>query len=270
MKKDRDIIQELKELSPTLAENRVDSPFSLPAGYFSNFADSLLEKIRDIIDSDQVKKEHSAGLIPDPGRSMPYTVPAGYFKTFPAAVLSLVNNEENAGAELERLSPLLSRMDKKQPFEIPAGYFEQLKFNPATPQTSQKAPVIRLNPYRNRTYWAAAAVLTGFIALATWFSFNRDSQTGNGSDPMAENVETRSPDTLRISDAAIEDFLVSGTGEWPDLPADSVGILQEDNGLALVEINEGNISQFLSQLPDDAVSQYLADDPGSGNSQLTN
>lgn len=58
-----------------------------------------------------------------------YEVPDGYFEGLANRVLSRIKALEasNTNAELEALSPLLNRVDKKTPYTIPAGYFDGLE-----------------------------------------------------------------------------------------------------------------------------------------------
>ncbi|MES1217689.1 MAG: hypothetical protein ABUT20_19440 [Bacteroidota bacterium] len=57
-----------------------------------------------------------------------YSVPAGYFEGFASQVLSRIKalDTDNAGEELNGLSPFLNSIPKTIPYSVPVGYFEDL------------------------------------------------------------------------------------------------------------------------------------------------
>lgn len=156
MENRNDILIELQSISPTLAEIVPVNPYKVPTGYFESLASELLQLVRE--------EKRSAILIN--ATKTPYEVPENYFKNLPEQILSLVKNDEaslllsdklnnpykvpqgyfdgladkvlkrvkaeeslSPKEELESLSPLLSKLDKKTPFSTPAGYFEDLTGN---------------------------------------------------------------------------------------------------------------------------------------------
>jgi hypothetical protein len=62
---------------------------------------------------------------------IPYKVPQGYFEGLAESILHRIKAQDNISAreELESLSPLLSKLDKKLSFSTPAGYFDELTGN---------------------------------------------------------------------------------------------------------------------------------------------
>lgn len=122
MKHSVNILNELQEISPSLAEADCSLPYSVPAGYFSGLADQILHRIRS-----------GEELLPPVLRAAAghsYTVPAGYFDGLADNLLQRVKAEAeslSAAAELSSLSPLLSSIGKQMPFEAPAGYFAGLE-----------------------------------------------------------------------------------------------------------------------------------------------
>ncbi|MBC7827025.1 MAG: hypothetical protein H7122_04720 [Chitinophagaceae bacterium] len=158
MENRNNILSELQSISPTLAEIVPVTPYEVPRGYFEGLAATMLQLVN--------QKEGSAVLIN--AGSNPYKVPDDYFENLPGQILSLIKNDEvslllkdagknpyevpqgyfdeladqilsrvkaletetlSAKEELEVLSPLLSKLDKKLPFSTPAGYFDELTAN---------------------------------------------------------------------------------------------------------------------------------------------
>ncbi len=181
MKRTADIQDELKAISPLLADLEVQAVQEVPDGYFGQLEAAVMARLG------------AAGLLP---ATPAHYIPAGYFDSLPGQILSKI--EGTAAHELESLSPLLAGIPKTTPFEVPEGYFGSLQDNisqllpePALPasweaarhqstltvpegyfeqlpdallkkvQTGKPARVIRMGFIR----LAAAAVFTGLLAL---------------------------------------------------------------------------------------------------------
>lgn len=149
------ILIELQSISSTLAEIPPVNPYYVPAGYFESFASKMLDLVKteeisavllnaaanpyEVPDDyfiglpeqllSRVKSEELPSVLKDSGRN-PYQVPEGYFENLAASILHRVKTDTlSAKEELESLSPLLSKLDKKGPFSTPTGYFDELTGN---------------------------------------------------------------------------------------------------------------------------------------------
>lgn len=143
------IITELQAISPLVAGIPPVNPYFIPEGYFTVFANMMLELNRE------------PGSVVLASRAMPYSVPENYFENFPANMLDRVimvnipsvtpnpyqipdgyfeslpniilnrvkGLESSAKDEIESISPLLSGISKKVPFSTPEGYFDDLTEN---------------------------------------------------------------------------------------------------------------------------------------------
>ena len=154
------IINELNEISPRVAQIGSVNPYQVPAGYFEGLAEQVLQRAKA---GEEVKftvlqqagnnpytvpqsyfdgladtilnriKTEEAELSDDLRRAgnNPYRIPQGYFDGLADDILKRVKAEEaaNPTEELEILSPLLNKIDKKAPFSTPAGYFGELTDN---------------------------------------------------------------------------------------------------------------------------------------------
>lgn len=150
------IISELESISPLVAGIAPVNPYQVPEGYFNDLAVNMLQL---------VQAETLSAVLARAVGVNPYSVPSDYFNNFPYKVLSLVKREElsqvlknassnpyevpdnyfenlssdilkrvktqglSAQEEIESISPLLSRLDKKVPFSTPEGYFDELTEN---------------------------------------------------------------------------------------------------------------------------------------------
>lgn len=150
------ILSELQSISPIVAEITPVNPYRMPEGYLENFALQMLAIVQEAEPSavlrtaisnpyqvpknyfenlpDQilllVKNDESSGILKDKTAN-PYKVPQGYFEGLADKILTRAKAQDSLSAkeELESLSPLLSKLDKKVPFSTPAGYFDELTGN---------------------------------------------------------------------------------------------------------------------------------------------
>src|ERR1700728_2394766 len=85
-----DILKELKELSPLLADMEKGNVFTIPDGYFESLAGNILAKIKDgeVIHADELR-ELSAVLYSIQNENV-YKVPYGYFDGIADTILQKV------------------------------------------------------------------------------------------------------------------------------------------------------------------------------------
>jgi hypothetical protein len=108
--------------------------YTVPEGYFEGFAQKLVARIKAL---KQVSggEQAAAGLVSpgwagvvSPGSAGPEQMSPGSARPEQTAAQT-AQTSQTAQAELEQISPLLSRIDKKTPFEAPVGYFSELLAN---------------------------------------------------------------------------------------------------------------------------------------------
>ena len=135
----------------------------VPEGYFDQLAASIIDKIK----VDQSAKEETRSLSPmlsDLQRKQVFEVPTGYFDQLASTIFDSTQNSSSKD-ELKKLSPVLYGIQSKNIFEVPAGYFSGLSNSILQ---KAKAPSASVPNFRVRTLfirYAAAAILTGVIAL---------------------------------------------------------------------------------------------------------
>lgn len=158
MENRNNIQNELREISPVVADVSYQAPYVAPAGYFEGLADQLLQLVKAMDATtpvlpqsshpyqvpqgyfeefantvlQRVKQEETVlSFTLQQANNNPYQVPADYFNNLPAIILNRAKSSatENAKEELEIVSPLLGQISKKMPFSTPAGYFEEVGEN---------------------------------------------------------------------------------------------------------------------------------------------
>jgi len=135
------ILTELQEIAPRLGQEGLSRvPYEVPSGFFTDFPDLLMFRIR----------------------------------------LERGGYSENADREILEISPLLSGLRDKTTYQAPAGFFESLHakipaaentehvvpfFNPASDSKSRRDKKVMSLPMRIIRY-AAAACIVGLIGIA--------------------------------------------------------------------------------------------------------
>ncbi len=178
---------------------------------------------------------------------LPYVVPAGYFDHFAENLLQKIRMTEleDPHAELIALSPLLAGLDRKMPYRIPAGYFNEFRTDTASFRHTEPR-LVRMRSGRRVTKYAIAAMVTGLIATAAFFTFNR-----SGADPLKELANVSSQDIANYLDAHDVHWVPGSTVQG-----------------ASADFNDNDISDLLSNVSDSELEQYLPDSPEE--KQVTN
>lgn len=218
MENTQDILNELKDLSPTLAALEKRNVFTVPAGYFECLADDILTGI---------SIESGAG---DTGfaQQAEKDVPAGYFDSLAESIMAKIKatETEDAVTEIRTLSPMLYSIQNEPVFETPHGYFEGLA-DEILQKANPKVPVVNmLNRSRSRTFfkYAVAAAFTGMMALGVFkFTAGEEQMVLPNYVTAGLQVESVDDELEKISDAEIVKYLeASGTDVDAALVANSI------------------------------------------------
>jgi hypothetical protein len=110
-----DILNELRSLSPLIAEMNKVNVFTVPQGYFDSISTTVLSCLQEEFDI----------FIPSEKKQLPY-VPEGYFDQLAASILEKIKETEAVSVNTGNLSTLLNDIRNKNVFEVPAGYFDNL------------------------------------------------------------------------------------------------------------------------------------------------
>lgn len=181
MKFSAEILEELKSISPLLAEIGKENIFSVPEGYFEALLIETLKKINN--------SEHQPVTL---------SVPQGYFENLSSAVLNKIKSLEvdDPAQELRTLSPMLYSIQNENVFEVPIDYFRNLE-DTILQKVSIKPQAKVLTMKKRDSIWkyAAAAILTGVIGVSSFMFYNsRNDSPGNGSTGSAvtSSIQTAS------------------------------------------------------------------------------
>lgn len=176
--------------------------------------------------------------LPAQAPPMPYAVPTGYFEGLAEQVLRRIR-QEDARAELEALSPLLSQLSKQTPYSVTAGYFEKQSGG------QQPAPIVSIATRRWIRY--AVAVAAVFTGVLVWLNSDRTPQIETGSAQVLINEYQKDIQSLdEKRKAQLDEFIAAGltgqeTAQVDDTPQNNL----------LSDVSEQEITEFFEQ------SEYL-------------
>ena len=188
------IQKELEELNSPLPFEKPVETYSVPAGYFENFAASVLQKLQG--ETSVSVNEELEGLSPvlaGISKEMPFTVPHGYFNSSVDGLTSWVKEEE----------PTLFSGNKKMPYEVPAGYFEDLPGIVLKKVSPQEAKVISITSSRRWMRYAVAALVAGVITVSSVLYFGKDKSV----DPASDSYSWLEKNLKNIPDNELDEFL---------------------------------------------------------------
>jgi hypothetical protein len=210
MSVNKEILNELMEISPLLAEMERVNPFDVPAGYFEGLDSHMLAMAK--------ASEYSSAL---QGIAMknPMQVPEGYFDSLAGSILEKIKAEETQSVddELRGLSPMLYSLDKVNLYEAPTGYFKNLADDLLSKVSPKEEAKIISFSQRKTIKWmryAAAAVVIGFVGLLSFFFTRGDKLDAVVKEGILFARENKFDEELnKTSDEAIASYLQKTSDE---------------------------------------------------------
>jgi hypothetical protein len=259
-----------ESISPTVlacineSENNLPSPVQntpeVPQGYFDSFAGSVLDKIK-VLESHSEELKSLSTILASVSKENVFAIPDGYFDSFAGSVLSKIETLQNPAEELKHLSTVVASASKENIFDVPQGYFEQLPQSILQKVKPAQAKVVYMQRKKFVMRYAAAAVITGVMALGVYkFANTPVNQNGdiNNSviaslDPSIEKGRSMNEadfnNTLdNLSEEAITKYLEKN-GDETDIAALSSGI--EENSLPAQEdylLDENALENYLKEI----------------------
>ncbi len=232
------IQEELRDMNSSLPFDVKKPVFSVPEGYFENFASSVLARTKGeqaVTAADELQQ--LSPTLAAISKKTPYAVPEGYFSHAAENLPALIGDDD--------LPQFLAQHDKKLPYEIPAGYFDALPASLLKRVTAPKTKVITLNT-RKWMRVAAAAMVGGLIAVSGFFYFQ-----GKRTIDPAEQPQTWIAAKLKgVSKQALDEFI-----QTADIDANRSKTQNSDVSLEvrslLQDVSVTEIDAFLNSVPTD-------------------
>ncbi len=246
------IQDELNSLNSPLTGS-VPTPYSVPAGYFEGLAEAILARIRTEGMNAAEETAMLSPLLAGIPRTVPYSVPQGYFEEN-LEILPLMIGEEQQ-------SPVLAAIGKDLPFSVPAGYFEGLQASAPAATEQPKMRVVRMHKWMRV---AAAAVVTGAMAIGGWLYFNKETAVpAESGAPVAlelkkelKQVSTQELDEFLQSTAVVPEEKTVQPAE-PKANTSTASNKPSDVKKMLKDVSDEELEQFLNDLPVDEDDMML-------------
>lgn len=248
-----EIMNELKETCPVLAGHARINAFNVPEGYFDQLADRVttfaLLNMDDVIDF---------------GKEATLRAPDGYFESLSSNILAKIKSESE---DLERvesaeLSPLLISLKDKNVFSVPENYFEGIISGILDKINKEPAKIVTMTKARSFWKYAAAAVVTGAIAVSSLQIFNSspDMKKNNSvvtessglPDYIQSSFQYKTPEQVQEGISALSDDAIVKYLEK------SGSVLDNENLTNLTDESENKLPAETDYLSDDnALNNYL-------------
>lgn len=247
------ILQELRELQSSLVNAPAQNVYHVPGGYFEGLADQVMNRIK-ALEAENAAEELSylSPLLSSISKKMLYSAPAGFFDGLAESVTgSLKNDLQTPAGELETLSPLLSSLKKEMPFSVPQGYFEGLNKTVNAESVKPITKVISITTQKWFRY-AAAAVVTGVVALSGFLIFNKS----NTIDPKEKPFAWVEKSLKKVSTDDIDKFAElanDGTLAVANTKNDDVKAANEIKDL-IKDVSDKEIQDFIEETQTDEQS----------------
>ncbi len=157
--KSTDILNELKTVSPFLANLQKVNVFEVPRDYFTRLDKKILTSV--FLHQDE--------------KNPLQQVPAGYFDSLSDKILSKIKTEssQNAIEETKQISPALHYLKEENVFSVPENYFDNLSTRILHKLHPENAKVVSINRVQKWWRYAAAAVIAGVVAISSLQIFNQ-------------------------------------------------------------------------------------------------
>jgi hypothetical protein len=236
----RDAIQqELSDLRSSLPFKNDEQPvFTVPEGYFENFAASVWAKLKKQQEpgaADELK-DLSPVLAAIP-KQTPFDVPENYFTHLATGLPALVKEEA--------LPEFLQSHTKQMPYAVPDGYFEELTAQVAAKVAKPKAKVVPLSVRFMR--YAVAATIIGVLAIGGFFYFGGNPTT---IDPVKHPGAWVAQKLKNIPNRDLEAFLKNLDTGFNSKELVQNGGKTEVRNL-LHDVSNTELDAFLKEMPAD-------------------
>lgn len=233
-----------EEVLPPVLREAAGQTYAVPAGYFDQLADTLLRRLQANDDRLSAEDELSvlSPLLRSIGKKMPFEAPPGYFAGLEEHALSGAQAIDAVHAELENLPAVLTGLQHTTAYQVPAGYFEQL---PATilGKVTGAAQPAKVVSFNTRRFvrYAAAAVVAGFIAVSAWWL-----ASPSGKPPVDVSVANK---VEKLSEDELQSYLENQTAPMP--ASDLLAVHNRP------EIESADLSGLLENVSDEEIQRYL-------------
>ncbi|HVG42654.1 MAG TPA: hypothetical protein VM888_13675 [Chitinophagaceae bacterium] len=231
------MLTELRQISPLIAEIENVNIYSVPAFYFDNLPQNILQNINS---ANEPLKQVSP--------ITPYKVEERYFDNLPENILQKIRNDKKKSTEiideLKDIAPSINTISKSPVFSVPNGYFQN--FN-VSPERSIRPRTRLFVTSKQVTRYAVAAVITALMAVGVYLTIGKVDRR---SREQAVNVKSA---VQSLRNEEIIEFLRMHA------PRNKTGNVSSQKKSAAFKYYES-----LKQMTDEEIQQYLQENLETG------
>ena len=207
MNRRKEITDELNDAAPLLEGIDLQHPYRVPAGYFEDFAERILLRIRlENAGSAQEELEIISPLLSGLSKQMPFSTPEGYFDT-------LIPEIHGTKTVVER----------------------------------KPARVVKMFQPQKTFRMAAVAVTIGVISFAAWLFLREPSIDQYATKTDTEVQKELKSKVSELSDNELADFIESSTVLTTYDSTSLEDISEDDVKLMLADISDQELEKFVDQ-----------------------
>ena len=229
-----EILMELQDTSPILAQISRSNVFTVPEGYFENLGERLLVNALLNIPEGEAGNESNHSQ----------QVPSGYFDQLSDSILSKIKNAEKAA--LAGDYPLLDSLKKENVYSVPEAYFENL----SSGILAAIKPKAKIISFTKSIWWkyAAAAFFAGIMLVSAFFIFNSGSKQSSVYVAATQKYQTLKQINNGIATLPEDEII-----QYLELNSRST-----DNELLIKNVNTNDLPSEMDYLLDEnALNGYL-------------
>lgn len=239
-------MNELNGISPTVAQAGNTMPYQVPQGYFEGLAAMVLNRIKTELLNAEDEISTLSPLLGGLSRKMPFEVPQGYFNELSGNVADGVKAIDFVKEELESVSPLLKGLRTKNVYEVPEGYFANLAEN-VLDKVNERKPAKAVSMGRRFMKYAAAAVITGALAVGGWFYFSnntiKETQTIAGVEKISDDAKVSEKEMTEFLENEAMPTVMNTAAVTEDAEMDETAVKE-----MLADVSEDEMQKFLNTL----------------------
>ena len=234
MNTNNNIHHELKTVAPALTGLNSMEIYGVPEQYFETLAAGILNSI-------------NSGIYTEAPLPATLTVPPGYFDQLPSTIFNKIAGQTASESDELAHTPFLAGISRKNVYSLPQGYFNGFRVQDQEPVKPAKA---RLATLRRITRIAAAAVITGLLAIGGYQFFSDDVDSPGLTGSLQGNTADFSPTQIQqLSEQDISEFLSNTTTYGPDYQHKAGVNSQTDIDENVKFIDDSEIQQYLKENP---------------------
>lgn len=227
---------EQEEATVTWLPTAPQHPYTVPEGYFENFAGNMLGRVKAMEASTlQEETEALSPLLGGLNKKVPYSLPEEYFAELPGEIIAGVHAIDFVNHELETLSPVMAAAGKNNVYKVPDDYFNRLAPALLYKATHQPSGVVHAMFGKRIFRYATAALVAGVLATGAWV-FLHNQSAGNTADMAAMK---------KVSNAEMVQYLENNP------------VAFSESGVASGDLQEEDIKELLADIPETELEQYI-------------